>query len=264
MKTDTIFYRLFQAFPGIFFELINCSPKMANDYTFSSMEVKQLAFRIDGVFLPDKTKGDRPIYFGEVQFQPDPRFYDRFFAEIFLYLSRDESVRDWRGAVIFPNRRVDVGNTRRYQEFFDSGRITRIYLDELEGSASVGLQTVELIVAPENTAIARSRGLIDRVRTEMDDGQSRQNLLELIETILIYKLPRMRKEEIEAMFSFSDLKDTQYFQDVREEGRTEGRILGKLESVRPLLELGLTVEQIATALNLDIEQVRAIASSDEP
>jgi len=112
-------------------------------------------------------------------------------------------------------------------------------------------------------AIARTRGLIDRVRDEMDDGQSRRDLLELIEKILIYKLPRMRKEEIEAMFSFSDLKDTQYFQDVREEGRTEGRVLGKLESVRPLLELGLTVEQIATALNLDIEQVRAIASSDE-
>lgn len=52
MKTDTLFYRLFQAFPSIFFELIDRSPQEAAVYQFSSVEVKQLAFRIDGVFLP--------------------------------------------------------------------------------------------------------------------------------------------------------------------------------------------------------------------
>jgi predicted transposase YdaD len=53
VKTDSIFYRLFQSFPGIFFELIDQSPTIANIYQFSSVEVKQLAFRIDGVFLPN-------------------------------------------------------------------------------------------------------------------------------------------------------------------------------------------------------------------
>jgi predicted transposase YdaD len=56
VKTDTIFYRLFQSFPSIFFELINQPPEIANAYQFSSVEVKQLAFRIDGVFLPAKIK----------------------------------------------------------------------------------------------------------------------------------------------------------------------------------------------------------------
>nr|WP_232826271.1 Rpn family recombination-promoting nuclease/putative transposase [Cyanothece sp. BG0011] len=54
MKTDTIFYRLFQSFPSFFFELINHNPEDASNYDFSSVEVKQLAFRIDGVFLPKK------------------------------------------------------------------------------------------------------------------------------------------------------------------------------------------------------------------
>ncbi|MCA2976274.1 MAG: DUF2887 domain-containing protein, partial [Microcystis sp. M110S1] len=70
MKTDTIFYRLFQTFPGLLFELIDFPGELANFYRFSSVEVKQLSFRIDGVFLPERE--DLPIYFTEVQFQNDP------------------------------------------------------------------------------------------------------------------------------------------------------------------------------------------------
>ncbi|MDK2460462.1 DUF2887 domain-containing protein, partial [Aphanizomenon sp. PH219] len=50
MKTDSIFYRLFQEIPSIFFELIGNSPQLAELYQFSSVEVKQTALRIDGVF----------------------------------------------------------------------------------------------------------------------------------------------------------------------------------------------------------------------
>ncbi|MCA2733655.1 MULTISPECIES: DUF2887 domain-containing protein, partial [unclassified Microcystis] len=52
MKTDTIFYQLFQSFPSIFFELIELPINEANNYRFDSVEVKQLSFRLDGVFLP--------------------------------------------------------------------------------------------------------------------------------------------------------------------------------------------------------------------
>jgi predicted transposase YdaD len=43
MKTDSIFYRLFQEFPEFFFELIGTSPNEAASYEFTSREVKQLA-----------------------------------------------------------------------------------------------------------------------------------------------------------------------------------------------------------------------------
>lgn len=70
MKTDSIFYRLFQEFPSIFFELIGNLPEEASLYQFSSIEIKQTAFRIDGVFFPTE-ENDYQIYFVEVQFQPD-------------------------------------------------------------------------------------------------------------------------------------------------------------------------------------------------
>ncbi|MFM2028802.1 MAG: hypothetical protein RLZZ339_3519, partial [Cyanobacteriota bacterium] len=102
--------------------------------------------------------------------------------------------------------------------------------------------------------------------------------LQLIETILVYKLPLLNRREIETMFSLDELKQTQYFQDVREEARQEGRQEGReqgreegreegieqgrlnkaLEAVPRLLALGLSVEQVASALELEVKQVRAI------
>jgi predicted transposase/invertase (TIGR01784 family) len=100
--------------------------------------------------------------------------------------------------------------------------------------------------------------------------QKPQELLQLIETILVYKLPLLNRREIETMFSLDELKQTQYFQDVREEARQEGREQGReegreegrlnkaLEAVPRLLALGLSVEQVASALELEVKQVRAI------
>ena len=42
-------------------------------------------------------------------------------------------------------------------------------------------------------------------------------------------------------------------------GMAEGELLGKLKSVPGLLALGLSVEQIAGALGLDVELVRSVA-----
>jgi len=77
----------------------------------------------------------------------------------------------------------------------------------------------------------------------------------LIETILVYKFPTMDRQEIEAMFGISELKQTRVYQEAKEEGKQEG----KLESVSRLLALGLTVEQIAQALELEVGQVQQIA-----
>ncbi len=85
-KTDTIFYRLFQEFPRIFFELIGQTGLPADTYQFTSIELKQLAFRVDGLFLPPPNQPNLPMYFVEVQFQKDDGFYYRLFAEIFLYI----------------------------------------------------------------------------------------------------------------------------------------------------------------------------------
>jgi predicted transposase YdaD len=52
MKTDTIFYQLFNTFHTLLFELIERPIAEAEGYEFSSVEVKEKAFRFDGIFSP--------------------------------------------------------------------------------------------------------------------------------------------------------------------------------------------------------------------
>lgn len=262
MKTDSIFYRLFQEFPDIFFELIGNSLLATNIYQFSSVEIKQTAFRIDGVFLPTQSN-DNPIYFVEIQIQPDPEFYSRFFAEIFLYLRQNKPQNNWCAVVIYSSQSVDVGDIRHYQEFFTSQRVSAIYLNELSEATeqSIGIGTIRLVILPESTVVEQAKDLIDRVRQEVGNELQQRELLQLIETILFYKLPNTSREEIEAMFGLSDLKQTRVYQEAKQEGKQEGKLEAKLESVPRLLVLNLTVEQVAEALGLSIEEVRQAAQS---
>ncbi|BAY64633.1 hypothetical protein NIES22_47320 [Calothrix brevissima NIES-22] len=66
------------------------------------------------------------------------------------------------------------------------------------------------------------------------------------------------------MFGFSELKQTKVYQEAKqegkEEGKLEGRLQGKLEAIPFMLNLGATVEQIAEALDLDIDLVRLVAA----
>ncbi|MGI2905076.1 Rpn family recombination-promoting nuclease/putative transposase [Tolypothrix sp. VBCCA 56010] len=268
MKTDSIFYRLFQEFPNIFFELIGNPPETANLYQFSSVEVKQTAFRIDGVFLPTQDE-ESPIYFVEVQFQPDSDIYLRLVSEISLYLRQNKRKNPWRGVVIYPSRNIDIGDQEDFIEFFHSQRFSIIYLDELGSAASlpIGIATIKLVIEDKDIAINSAKELINRTQQAVNLQLPQKQLLELIETILVYKFPQMSQKEIEAMFGLSELKQTRVYQEAREEGKQEGeqkgkqegRLEAKLEAIPKLLTLGLTQEQIAQALDLDIAQVQQVA-----
>jgi predicted transposase YdaD len=52
-----------------------------------------------------------------------------------------------------------------------------------------------------------------------------------LETIMVYKLPRLSREEIQTMMGLSDidLKQTRFYQDVFAEGEAEGRQEGRQE-----------------------------------
>ena len=162
--------------------------------------------------------------------------------------------------IVYPNPQVETDKVQRYRELLNSERVRRIYLNELENipQTSIGLATVQLITLSKAKAVDSTRKLIQRVREELTPDQKPQELLQLIETILVYKLPLLNRREIETMFSLDELKQTQYFQDVREEARQEGRLNKALEAVPRLLALGLSVEQVASALELEVKQVRAM------
>ena len=128
MKTDSLYYEIFATAPRIFFELIG--QPVSRDHRFDSVEVKQTAFRIDGVFLPQPTASDRTVYFVEVQFQDDDNLYQRLFAEITLYLKYHPDTPSWQAIVFFPHRRLEPPKLAAYEPFLNLPNVSRIYLDE--------------------------------------------------------------------------------------------------------------------------------------
>ena len=225
MKTDSIFYRLFQTFPDTFFELIEHQASEASAYKFASVELKQTAFRIDGVFLPLPHLQERPIYFLEVQFQKDPEFYARFFCEIFLYLRLYAPTKTWQAVVVFARRSMEPTEVEPYRVLLESRQVTRLYLNELGDvtERSLGVGIIKLVVETRRRTPERVRQLVDRARSELADEAMQRKVLDLIETIVLYKLPRVSRQELGRMFGISDLKKTRCYQEVRQEIQQEVR-----------------------------------------
>ena len=255
MKTDTIFYTLLQNLPSVLFELLEKSPALASHYEFSSVEIKELARRIDGLFLPKPEYPQDPIYFVEVQFQSDDNLYWRLITEAFVYLNQYKPEKSWQAVVLWANRDIDIGIPLAYQTSLAAGQIHVVYLDELVGtSSSIGLGIIKLVVSPENEAIQEARSLINLVKTA--DAENGRDLLELVERMLVYKFSSYTRQELEAMFGLTEWQQTRFYQEVKEELREEVKEETKLEIIPKLLSEGLTIEQIARIFELDIEVVK--------
>jgi predicted transposase/invertase (TIGR01784 family) len=226
MKTDTLFYKIFQTQPGLLLELLGQDMTEIVHYDFRSIEVKQTAFRIDGLLIP-KRSASAPVYFSEVQFQRDEELYHRFFAEIFVYLKQYPQTPDWHGILIYPRRSLQPKQSQwhLYRALLNSPQVTNIYLEDLQNQENLplGLELIQLVIEPKRRAKEFAKRLVQRVAHDKASSISAERLLDLIETILVYKFGSLTIKELEAMFGLSELKKTRVYQEGREEGREEGR-----------------------------------------
>jgi predicted transposase/invertase (TIGR01784 family) len=254
LKTDSLFYRLFQIRPQLFFELLSGSSQADCNYQFTSVEVKQLAFRIDGIFFPSSGNKKDPFYVVEVQFQPDEQLYSRIFSELFLYIKQYQPVHPWRVVVIYPTRTVERSGNSHFQPLLNLEQVRQIYLDELEEGENcpLGVRLVKLVTAREKETSQKAQHLLQVVTQEVEEKQLRNDIIDLIESIMVYKFPQMSRKEIAAMLGVDDLKQTRFYQEVFTEGKQEG----KLEAVSRMLDLGLDWEVIAQSLDLPLEVVK--------
>ena len=122
--------------------------------------------------------------------------------------------------------------------------------EDVEGR-SLAAGVIQLIGVKEKGAPERARRLIERARTEVTDAIAQREIIELIYTVFVYKFPKLSREEIETMLGLSELKQTKVYQEAVE----EGELKAKLEMVPVLLELGMTAEQIAARLGLEVSIV---------
>jgi predicted transposase/invertase (TIGR01784 family) len=262
MVTDPLFYRLFATSPETFFLLLGMPPdaarEMAARYEYQAIEFKETSHRTDGVFLPKEPA--LPIYFLEVQFYPLASVFADLLAKAYTYLKQHDPAQPFRGIVLFASRGLEPADVAPYQPLLDAGLVQRFYLDELQElpDAPLGLSILYLIGQAENEAATLARELVGRAKREIEDASSRSELLQLIETVAIYKLRQFSREEIQTMLQISDLRDTRVYQEALEEGREEGAKAKAALAIVCLSAKNTPPAEIAASLQVDIEFVHQV------
>jgi predicted transposase/invertase (TIGR01784 family) len=168
---------------------------------------------------PDKT-----VWFIEVQFQEDQAFYNRLFGELYLYLRLYPNTEDYQAVVLFRDRSIEPDNQYLYRANLNSDQVHRIYLDDLNSvsTESLGIGLMQLILANTNDAVPKAQALLAKTRTQDQTDSKIAAIIELIETIVVYKFPQLSREDIERMLGLSELRETKVYQEALQEGRQEG------------------------------------------
>ena len=253
MKTDKWFYELFLTQPGMLAELV---PGIAAEweFTYSAPVIKEKEFRLDGVFEPVSDDPLIPMVFAEAQMQSDPRFYGRYFSQVFQYLYQYEVQREWRGLLILPSRGRNFGTELPYRDLL-SQRITRLYLSDLKHQQGLtpNLGLLQLLVSDQAASAEIGKAVLKQAQTEPEF----ERCLSLIETILANKFPDLTTEMIMQILDLKqmDITQSKFYQEIRANGLQEGRQEGEANLVLRLLtrRLGvLSSEQVSRIQGLSV------------
>ncbi|MEH2378048.1 MAG: Rpn family recombination-promoting nuclease/putative transposase [Nostoc sp.] len=223
MRRDSIFYKLFQQYPTLLFELLTNPPANAGEYRFDSVAVKEPKFEIDGVFLPPESENPGVVYFCEIQFQKDERLYERVFAESSLYFYRNRvRFSDWQAVIIYPSRSLEQSDIHPHRGLLNSGQVHRVFLDELGDIRSLPIWVALMVLTTIDDELAprEARYLLERSSIEQPEVVSRA-IIELAITIMVYKFEQFSRTEVEKMLGIT-LQQTRVYQEIKEEGLQEG------------------------------------------
>ena len=224
MRRDSIFYKLFQQFPPLLFQLLPSPPPNADAYRFDSVAVKEPKFEIDGVFLPSDPNG--VVYFCEVQFQKDEQLYERVFAESLLYFYRNRHrFSDWQTVIIYPARSTEQSNTHPYRALLKSEQVHRIYLNELGNirELPIPIALMVLTTLDESQAPTEARFLLER---NISEKPANRAIIEMVTTIMVYKFDELSQQEVEVMLGIT-LKETRVYQEIKQQGLDQGLMQGR-------------------------------------
>jgi predicted transposase YdaD len=178
--------------------------------------------------------------------------YERLVSEIGIYAFRyRDEFRDWRALVIYPSRSIEQSRLDTVQDIIDSGRITRIYLDELAETEdpSIGIRLMLLTTLSQQQSVETAKAIIAQTQGS-PDGRA---IMGMVSVIVVYKFNNLSRAEVEAMLGI-ELQQTRVYQEAREEGhQAEGatlvlkqlqRKLGKLPDELQAQTMALSIEQL--------------------
>ena len=137
-------------------------------------------------------------------------------SEIAIYTYRNrERFANWQAVVIYPTRNTEQSRADMVRDLLESGRIRRVYLDELGEVEDLptGLGLMVLTTLEGEKAKSEARDLIQR-------AQGSRDIIELVSTIIVYKFNNLSRDEVDAMLGI-EIQQTRVYQDAAQEGRQE-------------------------------------------
>jgi len=260
MKTDTLFYELFQAAPQTFFELLQLTPPCP--YRFESITVKASEKRIDGVFEP--TLVGQPIYFLEVQGFPDEVIYFRIMREVVTYFEQRPKLKDneWQAAVLWLNNDDDPGfGTLRLLAQKPEPRLVTIDLLPLLQKLPESLLALNvlrpLLAKTEREVRENVVQWVENIKQASNlDAKIEERLIIVMSQLIEQKFRKLSYKELSNMLRLTPLRETASVQEVLKEERIEALY----DQIQEKLSLS---DEIMAAIDeelqkLDMESLKAL------
>ena len=241
MKRDSLFFRFFQEMPSCFFRLLGRPAGDARRYELNAIEFKETSVRLDGVFQPREPDDCDPAYLWEAQNYASETVYANILSKVGRFLEHGDPGQEWVAVVIYPNRVMEQKKLRPYRCLIESDQLVRIFLDELPPAPPEQFEMgiLELIAEQPEAALAKARAMVPRLRSSSRSPEFQRQVVQFVETVILYQFPRMSRKEIEKMLQVSDVRQTRVFQEALEEGLEQGLERGLEQGLEQGLERGV-------------------------
>jgi predicted transposase YdaD len=152
--------------------------------------------------------------------------------------------------VIYPSRTIEQSRIEMVREMLASGRIRRVFLDELGEVETLptGLGLMVLTTLEGEKAKNEARSMIER------SGSDRV-MIDIVSTIIVYKFGNLSRDEVAAMLGI-ELEQTRVYQEAKAEGELIGEARG--EAKEQALILRLLKRQVGN-VSIDLEaQIKSL------
>ncbi len=212
MRSDALFYELFQVAPWTFFELLQITPPCP--YRFESITVKSAEKRIDGVLEPEQEGAT--IYFAEVQAYAEKVIYWRTMREVATYFEQRPFLNhtEWQAIVLF----LDIADDPGFGSLAPlaappSSRLVAVNLLQVLTTLqehSLVLNVLRPLIARNETEVRKNVTMwADHIRQTPDlTEETRQRLVTVLAQLVMQKFTRLTYKELSRMLRLIPLEET--------------------------------------------------------
>jgi predicted transposase/invertase (TIGR01784 family) len=257
MKSDRLFYEMFQAAPQIFFELLQITP--ACPYRFESVTVKSTEKRIDGLLKPERA--DESLYFLEIQGYPDSSIYWRVMREVATYFEQRPPLRnnEWQAVVLFLDSADDPG-FGTLAALADVRLVAADLLTLLQAmdEESLAFNVLRPLLAESEAEVRQNvvgwAGRIARI-PDLND-ETRERLVIVLTQLIEEKFKTLGYREISQMLKLTPFEETTSFKEAMHQ-ETLKLLLGVIEA--KFVPAPETTQEINNSLKeLDLKNLKVL------